>query len=243
MINTRGSSCENDAGHADPGARPARRLFKTRRRPRTPRSNAFRPALRVYRRLHREQLDQVPGVRGSRTLGVPASEVRVAIDSGCVAQLGLPASVITAALRSNGTDLPPGAVHAGDQRYNIQTGGAYRSVDAVAQGPVRAVADNGTGRVLRVRDIADVGWAYEEQPQLTRFNGKRAIWITLTQKDNINVLDIQRDALKVANAYTKTLPPDIRLDIGFDQSLDIYAVARAAKPPRSPARGRLPSAS
>jgi len=180
-----------------------------------------------YRRLEklakslREQLNQVSGVRGSRTWGVPAPEVRVAVDSGRMAQLGLPASAVTDALRAGGTDLPPGAVHAGDQRYNIEIGGAYRDVESVAEVPVRAVADNGTGRVLRVRDIATVGWAYEEQPQLTRFNGKRAIWVTITQKDNINVLDVQRDALKIANAYAKTLPPDVKLEIGFDQSRDI----------------------
>lgn len=180
-----------------------------------------------YRRLEklaksfREELNQVPGVRGSRAWGIPAPEVRVAIDSGRMAQLNLPATALTDALRAGGTDLPPGAIHAGDQRFNIEAGGAYRSVEAVAEVPVRAVADNGTGRVLRVRDVAQVGWDYEEQPQLTRFNGKRAIWVTLTQKDNINVLDIQKAALKVAESYGKTLPPDVKLEIGFDQSRDI----------------------
>ena len=180
-----------------------------------------------YRRLEklaksfREELNQVPGVRGSRAWGIPAPEVRVAIDSGRMAQLNLPATALTDALRAGGTDLPPGAIHAGDQRFNLEAGGAYRSVEAVAEVPVRAVADNGTGRVLRVRDVAQVGWDYEEQPQLTRFNGKRAIWVTLTQKDNINVLDIQKAALKVAESYGKTLPPDVKLEIGFDQSRDI----------------------
>ena len=176
-----------------------------------------------YRRLEklakdlRERLNRVPGVRNSRAWAIPTPEVRVAIDSGRLAQLGLPVTAITDALRQGSTDLPPGAVHSGDQRLNVQAGGAFRSIDEVADEPVRA----GDGRVVRVRDIAKVGWAYEEQPHYARFNGKRAVWVTLTQKDGLNVLDIRRDAVAAADAYRKLLPPDVKLEVGFDQSLDI----------------------
>jgi multidrug efflux pump subunit AcrB len=176
-----------------------------------------------YRRLEklakdlRERLNRVPGVRNSRAWAIPTPEVRVAIDSGRLAQLGLPVTAITDALRQGSTDLPPGAVHSGDQRLNVQAGGAFRSVDEVADEPVRA----GDGRVVRVRDVAKVGWAYEEQPHYARFNGKRAVWVTLTQKDGLNVLDIRRDAVAAVDAYRKLLPPDVKLEVGFDQSLDI----------------------
>jgi multidrug efflux pump subunit AcrB len=181
---------------------------------------SFRRLEKIAKDL-RERLNQVPGVRGTKVWGIPTPEVRVAIDSGRMAQLGLPASALTDALRAGGTDLPPGAVHSGDQRFNVETGGAYRSVAAVADVPVRAAADSGTGRVIRVKDVAQVGWNYEERPDLTRFNGHRAIWVTLTQKDNINVLDIQKAALGVADDFRKALPPDVKLEVGFDQSRDI----------------------
>jgi multidrug efflux pump subunit AcrB len=54
-----------------------------------------------YRRLEklakdlREQLNQVAGVRGTRAWGIPTPELRVAIDAGRMAQLGLPASALT----------------------------------------------------------------------------------------------------------------------------------------------------
>ena len=176
-----------------------------------------------YRRLEklakdlRERLNQVTGIRGTRAWGIPTPELRVAIDAGRMAQLGLPASALTDALRNGGADLPPGAVHSGDKRYNVEAGGAFRSIAEVAAIPVRAV----DGRVVRVSDVANVGWGYEEQPHFARFNGHRAVWVTLTQKDGSNVLDIQKAAIKVVNAYRATLPPDVRLEIGFDQSRDI----------------------
>jgi len=176
-----------------------------------------------YRRLEklakdlRERLNQVPGVRATRAWAIPTPELRVAIDAGRMAQLGLPATALTDALRNGGADLPPGAVQSGDKRFNVEAGGAFRSVAEVAATPVRAV----DGRVVRAGDVATVGWGYEEQPHFARYNGHRAVWVTLTQKDAVNVLDVQKAAVKVAAAYRAQLPPDVRLETGFDQSRDI----------------------
>jgi len=176
-----------------------------------------------YRRLEklaqdlREQLNAVPGVRGTRIWALPTPEMRVALDSGRMAQLGIPATAVTDALRSGGQDLPPGAVQSGDTRLNVQAGGAYKAVADIADEPVRAQ----DGRIVRVKDIAQVGWAYEEQPHFARYNGKRAIWVTLNQKDGLNVLDIRNDAVKIADAFAAQLPPDVKLETGFDQSGDI----------------------
>ena len=176
-----------------------------------------------YRRLEklakdlRERMNRVSGVRNSRAWAIPTPEISVAIDSGRMAQLGLPVTAVTDALRAGSTDLPPGAVHSGDQRLNVQAGGAFRSVDEVGDEPVRAR----DGSVVRVRDVAAVGWGYEEQPHYARYNGKRAVWVTITQKDGLNVLDIRNAAVASAEAYRKLLPPDVTLEVGFDQSFDI----------------------
>ncbi|WP_353216921.1 efflux RND transporter permease subunit [Sandarakinorhabdus sp.] len=176
-----------------------------------------------YRRLEklgddlREQLLRVYGVRGARLHALPVPEMRVALDAGRMAQLGIPATAVTDALRGGGQDLPPGAVQSGDVRLNVQAGGAYRSISEVADEPVRAR----DGRLVRVKDIAAVGWAYEEQPHFARYNGNRAVWVTMTQKDGLNVLDIRNAAVKAADAYRAQLPPDVKLEIGFDQSNDI----------------------
>ncbi len=180
-----------------------------------------------YRRLEklgkdlRERLNRVGGVRTTKVWGIPQPEVRVAIDGGRLAQLGLPVTAITDALRQGSADLPPGAVHSGDQRLNVQAGGAFKTVDEIADAPIRATSDAGTGRLVRVRDVAKVGWGYEEQPHVARFNGHRAVWVTLNQKDGVNVLDVRDGAIKVAEDYRRLLPPDVRLEVGFDQSFDI----------------------
>jgi multidrug efflux pump subunit AcrB len=176
-----------------------------------------------YRRLEkyakdlRERLNRVNGVRLTTTWAIPNPEARVAIDAGKLAQLNLPVSAVTNALGGASIDLAAGAVHSGDQRLNVQAGGAFRELAEIAELPIR-VRD---GQLALVKDVAVVGWDYAEQMHLARFNGHRAIWVTLNQKDNYNVLEVRRDALATVEDFRKLLPPDVQLEIGFDQSFDI----------------------
>lgn len=165
----------------------------------------------------KEAFQRQQGVRTATVWGVPRPELRVSVDLGRLAELSIPVTQVTDALRVGGTDTPPGPIRAGDQRFNLKAGGAFRTVEEVAAVPLRTT----DGRVVRVGDVADVQWATEERSHATRFNGKRAIWVTATQKDNVNVLDVERRLREAADTYAKTLPPDMKLVQAFDQSKDV----------------------
>jgi multidrug efflux pump subunit AcrB len=167
----------------------------------------------------KEAFQRQQGVRTALVWGVPRPELRVSLDLGRLAELGIPVTQVTDALRAGGTDSPSGPIRAGDQRFNLKAGGAFRSPKEAASVPLRA----SDGRVVRVGDVADVQWATAERTHATRFNGKRAIWVTATQKDNVNVLDVERRLSAAADAYAKTLAPDMKLKLAFDQSEDVRA--------------------
>lgn len=164
-----------------------------------------------------EAFQRQPGVREARLWGVPRPEIRVSVDLGRLAELGIPVTLVTDALRVGGTDLPPGALRSGERRFNLRAGGAFRDIAEVRAVPLR-VED---GRIVRVGDIADVGWDTAERSHVARFNGKRAIWVTATQKDGANVFDVQEALTTVAQEHARTLPPDMQMEIAFDQSDDV----------------------
>lgn len=164
-----------------------------------------------------ERLDRVPGVRQTRYYGAPASEVRVSLDLARLSALKLPASSVADALRAAGAEAPIGAVQAGARRFNVKSGGAFRSLDAVKDTPVRSVG----GQVVRVRDVADVAWAQEEPTHVTRFDGKRAVFIAVTQKDGQDVGKITKAVEAVLDDYEKALPAGVKLDRGFVQARNV----------------------
>lgn len=165
----------------------------------------------------RERLDRVPGVREAKYWGAPASEVQVTLDLARLSALKLPATAVADALKSAGAEAPIGAVQAGERRFNVKSGGAFHDLATIADTPVRAV----DGQVTRVRDVATVAWAQAEPSHLTRFNGKRALFLTVTQKDGQDVTKITKAVQQVVDDYEKTLPAGVKLERGFVQAENV----------------------
>ncbi|MFM7027593.1 MAG: efflux RND transporter permease subunit [Chakrabartia sp.] len=165
----------------------------------------------------REQLTVVPGVRAVSIFGLATPEVRVALDSGRLAEARLPATAVAAAVNAAGLEMPAGSVQSGGRRFNVEAGGAFRSLEAIRAVPLRG----GNGQLLTVGDVADVRWAEAEHLNITRYNGDRAVFLTVRKKDEADTVRL-RDALKqTTGSFSASLPPDMRLAIGFDQSGDI----------------------
>ena len=163
------------------------------------------PMRRLEKLAHslRDKVNAVPGVKEARYWGAPSSQVQVAVDLAKLAQLRLSPTSVADALRGAGAEAPIGAVHAGDRRFNVKSGGAFKTLDEV--GAVNVATLN--GQVVRVRDVAEVSWAEEEPQHLTRFNGHRALFITATQKDNTDVTDITDGVKGVLDQFRASLPP------------------------------------
>lgn len=165
----------------------------------------------------RERLDRVPGVRESEYWGAPPSELRVALDLGRLAELKLPATAVADALRGAGAEAPVGAVHAGERRFNVKSGGAFRTVEAVADVPVVSRG----GQVVRVRDVAAVSWETAEPRHLTRFDGRRAVFVTVKQKDGVDVGRLTERLEVALDDFEKTLPASVKLERGFFQAKNV----------------------
>lgn len=168
---------------------------------------------KLARRL-RDDVNRLPGVRTASYWGAPPSEARVALDPGRMAQLRVTPAQVIGALRAGGAEGPVGAVHAGAQRFDVKIGGAYVDLDAIADTPIGGAG----GGTLRVRDIATVAWAQSEATHLTRFNGRRAIIVTATQKDGVDVSKITRRLRDELGDFRTSLPAGVRLEAAFFQA-------------------------
>jgi multidrug efflux pump subunit AcrB len=165
----------------------------------------------------RDRVNVVPGVRSSTIFGLAKPELRIAIDTARLSEAGIPPTSVSAAITAGGATIAAGSVNAGDRRFNVDAGGSYRSIEAIENTFVKSDA----GRYVKVGDVANVTWAEAEQLHYTRYNGKRAIFIAIKQQDAVSAPDL-RDRLSVATAkLSETLPPDMKLETGFDQTLDI----------------------
>ncbi len=165
----------------------------------------------------KDMFESVPGVRTAETWAFPNPEVRVAIDLQRLARAGVSLDQVIRTIQGQNQNVPGGSVDVGLRRYNLRTSGSYTSLEQIADTVVGA----GGGREVKVRDIADVSWQTEEQTYTGRFNGKRAVFITANQKDNTNIFKVRDGIYARLAEFARTLPADIALERGFDQSQNV----------------------
>ena len=170
-----------------------------------------------YARDVSEALGRDKEVRQAEIYGLPQPEISVAINTGRLAELRLPASVVVDAIRVGGADVPAGAVISGARRFNVETGGAFRDLEKIRNLPIRS----NDGSIIRVGDVADVKISAAEQRVKVSHNGKRAVFITANQKQGTDATKLRNRLVEELARQQTLLPPDIQAVIQFDQSKDI----------------------
>jgi multidrug efflux pump subunit AcrB len=170
-----------------------------------------------YGRDISEAFSRFGNVRESEVFGLANPEITVAIKPERLAELRIPPGNIADALRIGGADVASGAVVSGTRRFNVEAGGAFKSIDTIRNLPLRT----NDGTLLRLGDVADVDWGAEESRTRQYHNGKRAIFITANQKVGTDATKL-RDALMEELKRQKTfLPADMKVVEQFDQARDI----------------------
>jgi multidrug efflux pump subunit AcrB len=162
----------------------------------------------------RDMLERGAGVQQAQIWGAPESEVRVSLDLDRLAFYQLSPLLVVDALRREGADVPIGAVSSGGRRFNVAATGPFDSLDEIKRTPIRSVG----GNTLTVGDIADVAWGNDEDRQITRYNGKRAVLVSAKGKFGVDVFFVRDSLYQQLDAYRASLPAGITLETGFDQS-------------------------
>lgn len=173
--------------------------------------------LEFYAEKLEDELEKVSGVKKVDTWGYPQREVRVALNLEKLAQNNIPVNAVLGALQSENVNIPGGSVAVGARRFNVKTSGDYRTLAEIGSTVVYAAA----GKIVQLRDVADIGYNYAEARHITRLNGVRGVLVTASQKTGQNIFNLQKQAEPIVAAFQKTLPKDIRLVTNFDQTKSV----------------------
>ncbi|HEX7374198.1 MAG TPA: efflux RND transporter permease subunit [Steroidobacteraceae bacterium] len=165
----------------------------------------------------RDDIETVPGVRRSQVWAAPQPEVRVAVDLERMGRAGVTLGRIEGAIRGENATIPGGAVDVGLRKFNLKTSGGYDSLDEIAE----TVVASSAGRVVKVRDVAEVGWATSEELYTGRFKGRRAIFVTANAKDRVDVFAVRNGIQSRLDAFERRLPAGVTLERGFDQTRNV----------------------
>lgn len=162
----------------------------------------------------KDKLEKVQSIRNIKIWGLPEQEVRVELNLEKMAHHHIPANAVIGALQSEAVNIPGGSIAISNRKFNVKTSSNMKSADEVANTVILA---NGP-KVVLLKDIASVTLQYENQTHITRQNGKRAIFITLNQKEGQNILSVEDEVEPVLAEFSSSLPPSVKFEKIFVQS-------------------------
>lgn len=129
-------------------------------------------------------LQRVVGVGRIELLGLQDEKVWIEVDNARMATLGVPVEAVREALHAQNTVVPAGFFETGMERVGVRVDGAFGSVEAIRDAPVRA-----NGRTFRLGDVARVsrGFSDPAAPRM-RVDGEDAIGIAVAMAEGGDIL-------------------------------------------------------
>jgi multidrug efflux pump subunit AcrB len=160
------------------------------------------------------KIEKITNLKDVEYAGIPEQEIRVDLNLEKLAQLKIPLNIVMGSLQSEAADIPGGSIDLDSKVFNVKTSGKFKNADDVAN----TVVYNANGKIIYMKDVADVSYKSEVVYHITRINGHRCVLISAGMKDNVNISDVQKEYLPLIDEFSKELPANIKLIKNFDQA-------------------------
>jgi multidrug efflux pump subunit AcrB len=162
----------------------------------------------------KKEIEKINGVKQVEILALPDQEVRVSLDVEKMAQMNISIEQVRLAILSNNANIPGGSITVGSNEFDIRTSGSYKALDEIEN----SIVSSYQGRIIYLKNIAKVGFDYEDNIYMARYDGSRCIFMTIKEKENVNIFSIKGKIDKAMSEFSKGLDGNVKLITVFDQS-------------------------
>jgi len=164
----------------------------------------------------KKTIEKVGGIKEVSIDALPKQQITVNVDLSKMAAYNISLQNISDAVKSESTNIPGGYLDVSTNRYNIVTSGEYNSAEAVQN----TIIKSSEGKLVYLKDMADVYSGYELTNYYARYNGEKAVFISVNQQDGTNIFNLTEQIEKQLTPYYNS-DNGIRLEKVFDQSLSV----------------------
>ena len=183
--------------------------------------------LRNYAVLNvKDRLARIQGVGQVQIFGGGEYAMRVWLDPQKVAQRGLSASDVVAAIRGQNVQAAAGVVGASpglpgvDMQLSINAQGRLQSEEEFGDIIVKTSAD---GAVTRLRDIGRLEMGAAEYSLRSLLNNDAAVGMGVFQAPGSNALDISSEVRKTMDEIARNMPEGVEYRIAYDPTQFVRA--------------------
>jgi len=173
----------------------------------------------------KRRVEKIRNIRELTFYGLPDQEIHVELDFEKMAMVNTSIDHIVRSIETNNANIPGGDLKLGPLSLSVKSSGSFQDLEEIRN----CVINSYEGRLIYLRDVAEVNFGYKEQDYLTRFGSKRlvhegegassALFIGISQKEGLNVLETSEQLMPVIEEFREELPEQVGLEVIYNQPL------------------------
>src|SRR5258708_7429747 len=166
----------------------------------------------------KERLEKIKSLKNAENWAFPRQQVRVSLNLEKLAQNKIPLNTVLRAIQNENVNIPGGSIEMGAKKFNIKTSGDYKSVDEIKN----TIVSGSGGKIIYVKDLAEVEFNNDEQDYIGRLNGKRGVFVTASRKSGTNIFAVEKEMEPVLQKFQKELPASIVYEKSFNNAQSVH---------------------
>jgi multidrug efflux pump subunit AcrB len=167
----------------------------------------------------RTQLVAVPGASVPLPYGGKVRVVNVDIDPDALYARALSPQDVSNAILTQNVILPAGTAKIGTREYDIAINSSPEILNDLNSIPIRYV----NGAMVHVKDVAFVHDGFIPQTNLVRRDGRHSALLPILSNGSVSTLAVVAQARQLMPKILAGLPPSLKVDFLFDQSVFVRA--------------------
>ena len=162
----------------------------------------------------KKDLDAVDGVAAVRIEGGLTREIQVDVDEGRLTAYGITVEEVRAGLAANNVNLAGGSVYEDEARYLVRTLNELDTLDRIGA----VIVKDAEGRLVRVRDVAEVRSGFKDQEVILREDGAEGVEVRIFKEGDANTVRVAEGVRARLEEVEGSAPEGLSLAVLFDQS-------------------------
>ncbi len=169
-----------------------------------------------------QRLGTVQGARVPQPYGGKVRQIMVDLDLQQLYARGLSPNDVANTVLNQNPIIPAGTAKIGDTEYDVKLNNSPDLVDTFNSLPVKTV----NGAPIYLKDVAHVRDGFAVQTNVVRRDGRRAVLMTILKAEGSSTIDIVRRLREAMPSVQAQMPPELKMEFLFDQSVFVEAAVQ-----------------
>ncbi len=194
----------------DPAAAPIMSIVMGGDRP-------IRELTSIADKLVKEKIESIKGVGSVEIIGGSEREFQVLLDLDAMNARKLTYNDIRYSISNANFEVPAGHLNQGSTEMLVRTMGRFENLDDIKS----VIVKNNEGKVIRLKDIANVLDTVAERRSLSRFNHREAVTLQVKRQSGANTVETAQKVTESLNEINNLLPTGVIVEVARDNSIFI----------------------